>query len=159
MFRRVCLSLLASAALSSMCYAQDGSIFATEKGSWINIYVNDFVGMRYAHGITKHAACVSAAKTKANEFREKGLGVQAKLLMNELAAFEATGDDKFLIYCNANGVLLISMLVSGANAEAMVKGESIGTPARSGEAAPTVSRTVIDVNTGKATTTTVTPNN
>lgn len=160
MLRRIfCPVLLIVLMFTGVSNAAENDAFSTVKGTWITIYINDFVGMKYAGGVTKNAACVSEAKKKSNEFMEKGMTVRIRLLMNEMAAFDVSGPDNFLIYCNANGALVVDMLVSGAVAEAMARRETSGTPSRSGEAPPTVTRTQIDLQSGKATSTTLTPNN
>ena len=87
------------------------------------------------------------------------MDVRTRLLMREMAAFEVAGSDNFLVYCTANGSLMVDMMVSGDVADAMARREMAGTPARSGDAPPTVTKTQIDLQSGKATSTTLTPNN
>lgn len=163
MLKRILLFALAmGAVLPSACLADDSAAdaFADAKGQWVTIYLNDFQGMKYAGGLTKAAACVSAARMKAGEFQgEDGLHVYTRILTKELAAFEITGRDNYVVYCNSNGALVVDMLISGKTAEAMARRENDGTAPKANAPEPTKTKTDIDLNTGKATSTTVIPGN
>lgn len=158
MLKPILLSLLPAAFMfSAAASAAESDVFATERGTWVTIYMNDFVGMQYAAGVSKAQTCVSEAARKASEFSEQGMNVSQRLLMSEMAAFEVTGRDKFMIYCNANSALVVDMMLSGNPAEAMARRENAGTAARSAEPQPATSETQVDLTTGKSKTTTTIP--
>lgn len=158
MLKPILLSLLPAAFMfSAAASAAESDVFATERGTWVTIYMNDFKGMQYAGGVTKARTCVSEAARKASEFSEQGMNVSQRLLMSEMAAFEVTGRDKFMIYCNANSALVVDMMLSGNPAEAMARRENAGTAAQIGSPEPAKTETKIDLNTGKATSTTTIP--
>lgn len=164
MLRRILLLPLALASIvPNACLADSGGAadaFATEQGTWVTIYLNDFQGMLYAGGLTKASACVSEARRKAGEFVGlDGLKVSTRLLTRDLAAFEVTGRDNYLIYCNSNSALVVDMLISGRAAEAMARRENDGTAAKANEPKPATTKTDIDLTTGKATSTTTVPSN
>lgn len=152
----VIVSLVAF-AIPAAAQQKEAAVFAEKKGAWVTIYINDFKGMNFV-GVSKHQACVSAAMDKADEFRSKGHNVSSRLVMSEMVAFEISGHDDFVVFCNANGTLVVEMLVKGDAAEAMAKRENSGSVARTGSPEPSVTRTEFDLNTGKASSTTITPN-
>lgn len=159
MIKRLVLSSCAAVfALASQSLANETGAYNPKAGNWVTIYLNDFAGRHFV-GVTKHQACVSAAKKKALEFMEAGMAVSERLAMEEMVAYQVSGLDDFLVFCNANGVLVVEMLVKGEAADAMAKRETAGTAARSGDVPPTVTNTEIDLKSGTARSTTVSPSN
>lgn len=151
--KRAAIALFALSCVAGSAFAQQPEL---ESGTWITIYMNDFKGLSFG-SLTKNEVCVSKAEEKVAEFASFGLKVTPRVHMKDIAVFNVSGKDDFLVYCNQNGVLLVDILVAGQTSAAMAKNEAIGTETRTGDAPRGVTKTETDKETGKTTTTTTTP--
>lgn len=152
--KRAVAALALLASMTGSALSQQSSLAA---GTWITLYMNDFKGVNFG-SLSKNEVCVSGAREKVTEFQAQGMTVSSRVLMSEIAVFEATnGAENFMIYCNQNGVLLVDMRLAGPSSEAMARREGVGTETRIGDSQEGVTKVETDKDTGQTTTTTETP--
>lgn len=125
---------------------------------WQQIYLNDFKGMIFS-GVTKQKYCVEQAFRKAHEIREKGGTYRPILALEESVQIAAkTYDQKdVLILCSPVGALAMYFKPPTSLQAVFESVQQVGTAQKLGSPEVVETRTSIDLNSGKATSTTTMP--